>query len=146
MTQARCEEVMRRYLMEVVAEGRLEVLEEIADENIVDHAAVAAGWGEGRAGLEQHVRGFRGCIPDPEITIERLIASDSEVVGVWRVRGVHSAEIFGVPATGKTIEWSNASIFRVEQEKIVDYRVVPGALEAVRQMGASIDVPAVAES
>jgi steroid delta-isomerase-like uncharacterized protein len=142
MSQATCEEVMRRYLMEVVTAGRLEVLDEIADEQMVDHAALAAGWGEGRSGLERHVRYFRRCIPDPDITIERLVASDREVVGVWRVRGVHSAELFGIPATGKTIEWTNASIFRVEQGKIVDYVVVPGALEAVARMGVPIELPA----
>ncbi len=82
------------------------------------------------------------CIPDPDITIERLIASDHEVVGVWRVRGVHSGELFGVPATGKTIEWTNVSIFRVENGKIVDYTGVWGALEAVQQMGVPIVLPA----
>ena len=82
------------------------------------------------------------CIPDPDITIERLIASDHEVVGVWRVRGVHSGELFGVPATSKTIEWTNVSIFRVENGKIVDYTGVWGALEAVRQMDVPIVLPA----
>lgn len=141
MSQARCEEVMRRYLTEVVAAGRLEVLEEIAAEHMIDHTAVAAGWGEGRRGLERHVRYFRQCIPNPQITIERLIASDHEVVGVWRVRGVHRGELFGVPATGKTLEWTNASIFRVEGGKIVDYTGVWGALEAVQQMGVPITLP-----
>lgn len=142
MSQARCEEVMRRYLMEVVAEGRFEVLEEIADEKMIDQTALAAGWGEGREGLERHVRYFRRCLPDPEITIERIIASDREVVGVWRAHGVHSARLFGIPATGKTIECKTASIFRVEQGKIVDYTLVSGALEAVAQMGVPIELPA----
>ncbi len=141
MSQARCEEVMRRYLTEVVAAGRLEVLAEIAAEDMIDHTAVAAGWGPGRRGLERHVRYFRQCIPDPQITIERLIASDHEVVGVWRVRGVHRGELFGVPATGKLLEWTNASIFRVEHGQIVDYTGVWGALEAVQQMGVPIALP-----
>jgi len=141
MSQARCEEVMRRYLTEVVAVGRFEVLEEIAAENMIDHTAVAAGLGTGRIGLERHARYFRSCIPNPDITIERLIASDHEVVGVWRVRGVHSAELFGIPATGKPIEWTNASIFRVENGKIVDYTGVWGALEAVQGMGVPIALP-----
>lgn len=142
MSQARCEDVMRRYLTEVVADGRFEVLEEIASESMVDHTAVAAGMGEGRIGLERHARFFRSCIPNPQITIQRLIASDHEVVGVWRVRGVHSAALFGIPATGKTIEWTNASIFRVVDDKIVDYTGVWGALEAVQQMGVPIALPA----
>jgi hypothetical protein len=41
MSQARCEEVMRRYLTEVVAAGRVEVLGEIAAEHMIDHTSVS---------------------------------------------------------------------------------------------------------
>lgn len=142
MSQDVAREVMRRYLMEVVAGGRLELLDEIAAEGLIDHTAVAAGWGEGRAGLERHVRFFRDCIPDMEITIQRLIASDDEVAGIWRVKGTHSAALFGVPATGRVIEWTNVSVFRVVDGKIVDYTGVWGSLEAVQRMGVPIKLPA----
>jgi len=132
---------MRLYLTEVAQNGRIDLLEEIAAEDMVDHTAVAAGWGTGRAGLIKHVDYFRQCIADPEITVERVIASQDEVVGVWRVRGTHRAHMFGVPATGRTIEWTNASIFRVRDGRIIDYTGVWGSLEAVQRMGAKIALP-----
>ena len=141
MSKERCEEVMRLYLTEVGQQGKLELLEEIAAEDMVDHTAVAAGLGTGRAGLEGHVRYFRQCFPDLQVTIERIIASQDEVVGVWRARGTHSEFLFGVPATGKVIEWTNASIFRLKDGKIIDYTLVIGALEAVEQMGVEIALP-----
>lgn len=49
--------------------------------------------------------------------------------------------MFGIPATGKTIEWTNASIFRIENGKIIDYTGVWGALEAVQGMGVPIALP-----
>lgn len=142
MSGERCAEVMRRYLTEVVADGKLDVLDEIADEEMVDHTAVAAGWGRGRAGLVKHVTYFRRVVEDPEVTVERIIASDDEVVGIWRVRGTHVGELFGIPATGRTLDYANASVFRVEDGKIVDYTGVWGALEAVQQMGARVSPPA----
>jgi predicted ester cyclase len=81
MSQERCEKVMRLYLTEVVQNGKIELLEDIAAEDMVDHTAVEAGLGTGRSGLEQHVRYFRHCIPDLQITIKRIIASQDEVVG-----------------------------------------------------------------
>jgi predicted ester cyclase len=141
MNQERCEAVMRCYLTEVVAQGKLELLDNIAAEDMVDHTAVAAGWGTGRSGLEMHVRYFRQCVPDLQITLDRVIASQDEVVGVWRVRGTHSGVLFGIPPTGKLIEWTNASIFRLRDGKIVDYTGVWGALEAVQQMGVEIALP-----
>jgi steroid delta-isomerase-like uncharacterized protein len=141
MSMQRCAEVMRRYLTEVVALGKIELLDELAAEDMTDHTAIAAGLGPGRAGLVKHVSYFRQVLPDVRVTVERIIASPDEVVGVWRARGTHSAELFGVPATGRTIEWTNASIFRVRDGKIVDYTGVWGALEAVQQMGVPIALP-----
>lgn len=141
MSMQSCAEVMRRYLTEVVALGKIDLLDELAAEDMTDHTAIAAGFGPGRTGLVKHVRYFRQVLPDVRVTVERIIASPDEVVGVWRARGTHSAELFGVPATGRTIEWTNASIFRVRDGKIVDYTGVWGALEAVQQMGVPIALP-----
>lgn len=141
MSEERCEEVMRCYLTEVVAQGKLELLDDLAAEDMVDHTAIAAGWGPGRSGLKQHVSYFRQSISDLEITLERVIASADEVVGVWRVRATHSGDLFGIPATGKTIEWTNASIFRLKDGKIIDYTGVWGSLEAVQRMGVPIALP-----
>lgn len=141
MSQKRCEEVMRIYLKEVGEKGKLELLNDIAAEDMIDHAAVEAGLGTGRSGLENHVRYFRQCIPDGKVTIERIVASEDEVVGVWRVRGTHSENLFGVPATGKIIEWKNASIFRLKDGKIIEYKVFSEELKAVMQMGAKISLP-----
>lgn len=135
MTAERCAEVMRRYLTEVVANGDLSVLDDIAAPEMVDHTAVAAGWGTGRAGLVRHVSYFRETLADLAVSIERIVASDDEVVGIWRVSGTHRGPLFGYAATGRRLEWSNASIFRVAADKIVDYSGVWGALEAVQGMG-----------
>jgi predicted ester cyclase len=131
----RCAEVMRRYLTEVVAGGDLSVLDEIAASDMVDHTAVAAGWGTGREGLVRHVTYFRATLPDLAVSIERIVASADEVVGIWRVSGTHRGTLFGYPATGRRLEWSNASVFRLAGDKIVDYTGVWGALEAVHGMG-----------
>jgi steroid delta-isomerase-like uncharacterized protein len=128
-------ELMRRYLEEVVGSGDLSVLGEIAAEDMVDHTAVAAGWGTGRQGLIKHVTYFRQTLPDLAVTVQRLIASDDEVVGIWRVSGTHRGHLFGYPATGRHLEWSNASIFKIADRKVIDYAGVWGALEAVQGMG-----------
>jgi steroid delta-isomerase-like uncharacterized protein len=135
MTAEHNAHVMRRYLTEVVEAGDLSVLTDIAADDMVDHTAVAAGWGTGRQGLARHVTYFRQTVPDLKVRIDRLIASPDEVVGVWRVTGTHMSGLFGYPATHRRLEWSNASIFRLRDGKIIDYSGVWGALEAVQGMG-----------
>ena len=133
-------EIMRTYLKDVVEAGNVALLEEIAAEDMVDHTALAVGWGSGRAGLVRHVTEFRRMVPDLSVDIERIVASDDEVVGLWRVRGTHSGSLFGVSATDKPLDYRNASFFRVRDGRIVDYTGVWGALEAVRQMGVPIEL------
>jgi predicted ester cyclase len=135
-------EVMRRYLTEVVGGGDLRLLDELAAADMVDHTAVAAGWGTGRPGLIKHVTYFRQTLPDLVVTVDRLIASADEVVGIWRVCGTHRGLLFGYPASGRLLEWSNASIFTMADGKIIDYAGVWGALEAVQGMGV---LPAASE-
>ena len=43
MSRERCEEVMRRYLAEVLGERKLEVISEIAAEDMVDHSQPEPG-------------------------------------------------------------------------------------------------------
>ena len=50
---------MRTYLEEVVARGRLELIEELTNANMVDEANQAFGGPPGRAGLAAHAKGFR---------------------------------------------------------------------------------------
>jgi len=134
-------DLMRTYLKEVVEAGNVALLEDIAAEDMTDHTALAVGWGTGRAGLVRHVTEFRRMVPDLSVDIERIVASEDEVVGLWRVRGTHRGSLFGVPATGRALDYRNASFFRVRDGRIVDYTGVWGALEAVRQMGVPIELP-----
>lgn len=137
MTAEQNADVMRRYLTEVAGAGNIELLEEIAAPDMVDHTAVAAGWGTIRHGLVRHVTYFRQTLADMTVTIERLVASADEVVGIWRVSGKHQSSLFGYPAIGNHLEWTNASVFRVADGRITDYSGIWGALEAVHGWASS---------
>lgn len=135
-------EVMETYIKEIVAKGDIHLLSQISAEDVIDETAVEAGLGPGIAGLEKHVKYFRKAVSDLIVTLDQVVASDDEVVGIWSVAGTHSAPLFDVKATGKNISWTNVSIFRLENGLLVHYRGVWGALEAVKQMGVPISLPA----
>ena len=128
---------MRRYLTEVVAEGKLELIDELAAEDMVDHTQTVPG----RAGLVAHVRGFRERNRDLELEVERIIASENEVVGVWTWRATHATDMYGVPATGRKLEVRVASIFRLRDGLLVDYEVISDALAGFRRMGGDLQMP-----
>ena len=134
MSRERSAEVMRIYLEEVVGKRRLDLIPKFAAEDMLDHSQPIAG----RQGLVNHVENFHRTFPDVTIEVQRIIASDDEVVGVWRMKGTHSQPLFGVPATGRTLEFDIASIFQLRDGMLVDYRYVAGALEAAIQMGIKL--------
>ena len=135
MTQQRSEEVMRRYLTEVVAQGKLEVIDELAADDMVDHTQSIPG----KAGLVAHVTSFRERNEDVELTVERVVASDDEVVGIWTWRATHSTDMYAVAPTGGQLEVRVASIFRLRDGMLVDYEVISDALTGFRRMGAAVD-------
>ncbi|MDE0440760.1 MAG: ester cyclase [Gammaproteobacteria bacterium] len=136
MSQQRAEEVMRRYLTEVVAQGKLELIDELAAEDMVDHTQTIPG----RAGLAAHVKSFRERNRDVELTVERIIASEDEVVGIWTWRATHSTDMYGVPPLGGKLTVRVASIFRLRDGMLVDYEVISDALTGFRRMGADVQI------
>ncbi len=137
MSVERSEEVMRRYLTEVLAERKLELLPEIAAEDMVDHTQTIPG----RAGLEKHAGGFLASRPDVEIEVERIIASEDSVVGIWTWRATHTHEMFGVAPTGRKVEMRVASVFKLRDGMLIDYEVFADRMPVLTQMGAEVKVP-----
>ena len=82
------ETLMRTDLDEDVARGRLELIEELSDSDMVDEANQAFRGPPGRAGLVAHVKGFRRNIGDLGVTVERIVAGDNSVVAWWSFTGL----------------------------------------------------------
>jgi predicted ester cyclase len=57
-----------------------------------------------------------------EIHVEELIAGEEKVVARWRQNCLHVGRLLGVSATGKPIEWSGITIFRLQDGKVMDER------------------------
>ncbi len=119
MSRERSEEVMRRYLTEVVMEGKLAVISEIAAEDMRDHTQPEPG----RDGLERHVSGFRDLVPNVKIAINNIVADEDEVVGIWTWRATPVAEFMGVPP-GNEVECKVASLFKLRDGLLVDYSLI----------------------
>ena len=101
MSEDRNRWVMTTYVHQVIGEARTDLLEELANQDMVDNAVVAAGGPTGIEGLRLHVNAAIAVMSDRSTTITRIVASDDEVVAWWTVSGVHAAPFLGVDATGR---------------------------------------------
>ena len=84
----------------------------------------------------QEAADFREGFPDVVSTIEDLIAEGDKVVARWRARATHQGEYMGIPPTGKEVEFTGISIYRIEAGKIAESWNEEDELGLMRQIGA----------
>ena len=111
------------YLTEVVENGRLELVDELAWPDMVDEANQAFGGPPGREGLVQHVVGFRRNVGKLRLVVERVVANETEAMAWWSFTGTHDGPWLGRSPTGEEISGTVFSFFELEGGRIRRYRV-----------------------
>lgn len=111
----------------------------------VDHV-LPPQYPRGVAGLRQFVTLFRAGMPDVHYTVDHLTADDligegDKVVQRLIARGTHTGELFGIPATGREIRWTEVHIGRYADGKLVEHWGNVDVLGIFQQMGV-IPAPA----
>jgi predicted ester cyclase len=137
MSQERTAQVMRTYLEEAVAKGNMDVIKEFTADDFIDHSQPDA---RGPSALIDHASNFRTTFPDVTVEVQHVIGSDDQAVGIWRMKATHANPFIGIDGTGKTLEFTIASVFSFRDDMLVDYFVVAGILEAAMQMGVKLEV------
>ncbi len=122
MSRAANEQIMRTYLEEVGIKRRLDLIPEIAAEDMVDEVIAAEGGPPGREGLVAHVMGFHATFPEFTVTIRKILANDDEVMAWWTFEGSPVTEFWGVPPTGNSVSGHVFSFFSITDGKISRYR------------------------
>jgi steroid delta-isomerase-like uncharacterized protein len=93
----------------------------------------AAGQAEA---AKQEAADFRQGFPDVVSTIEDLIAEEDNVVARWRSRATHQGDYMGTPASGKEVQFTGISIYRIEGGKIAQSWTVEDEFGLMQQIGA----------
>jgi predicted ester cyclase len=116
----------------VITHGRLDLLPQLI-------ARGATGFGSlqpiGPAGFAQHIAALREGITAIRATVTDTIAEGDRIVVYWRLQGTHSGVIWGVPATGRTIDGTSISLMCFRDGLITDYRVLQDRLTILGQLG-----------
>ena len=107
-------DVVRRFAEGCSGCGALEIADEVVDEGVVRN-----GQPVGRAGLVGVISTIRSAMPDLHTEIEDLIAEDDRVAWRYSSGGTHTGTpLFGVPASGKSINWTGTAILRLDNGMI----------------------------
>ncbi|MGC9942170.1 MAG: ester cyclase [Verrucomicrobiota bacterium] len=113
--------VVIRFNKEVLEKGDLGVFHSIIDENFVNHAALPGTDAGPDSLLDTYNNILRPAIPDLKVEIYDQIAWGDKVSTRKKVRGTHSGELLGIPATGRAVAIDVVDIVRLRDGRYVEH-------------------------
>jgi predicted ester cyclase len=124
---------VRRVFEEVINAKRLDVIDEIYDEHIVDHDPLP-GAPPGIEGVKYSIGGLIDAFPDLEVSIEDMSAHGSFVTvhNVWT--GTQRGKLVGLPSTGRQVIFTGVVIWKLQENKIVERWAI---IDLVQQLGVA---------
>jgi predicted ester cyclase len=141
MSEDANKQVVLRLYEEVGNEGRLEVVDEIASPDHIEHNPFP-GQAQGAEGLKQRVSMVRAAF-NPTFTIEHVIAEGDRVAVMWSNRGEHVGDWFGFAPTGKSVTTHGVDIHLLRDGRLAEHWDVVDISEFLMAVGAA---PAPAEA
>ena len=127
-------EVLRAYVETIFNQRQMERADEFVAADYVDHAALP-GQAPGLEGAKRKWAMYLAGIPDLRVTIEELVAEGDRVAVRRSYGGTHQGELLGIPPTGKQVQISGISIFRLAEGKIAEHWEQLDRLALMQQLG-----------
>jgi steroid delta-isomerase-like uncharacterized protein len=128
------EETVRSYFDAVVRRDPEAMAEHWADEGIED--IVPVGVFRGPEEVKAYFTELFTAIPDFEMTVERVLAQDDNVLVQWRASGTFDGgPLMGVDPTGRRIELRGLDWLEVEGDKITRNTAFADGAALARGMG-----------
>lgn len=102
----------------------------------VVHAGAGLADLRGPAELAKVIHGFWAAMPDLTITIDDLVAEGDRIVGRTTARGTHRGAVFGVPPSGRKVEFMGFGLYRCSDAGIEEEWILDDLLTFLTQIGA----------
>jgi predicted ester cyclase len=130
-------ELMRRITTGVWDEGRLELIDELIAEDLVDHIEVPGLEVTGRERYRANAVLTRTAFPDFRNPLDLIVADGDIAVSYGRMVGTNTGEMMGMPPTGKTIDVPSFGMLRFKDGQAVERWGVHDTMVMMQQLGAA---------
>lgn len=127
--------VVHRYFNDVMNQGNLDAIDEIADPNFAFIIPTQPEPFRGPEGFKGFVQYLRAAFPDIKFEIEREIAEGNKVAVRWKITGTHKGEFLGAAPTDKFVEDHGVDIFTISKGKILTVHVNENDFGLMVQLG-----------
>jgi len=128
-------ELVRKAIIEIAGEGKLDVADEIIAPDFVRHDLAGRSTTLGPEGIKRFIQAQRSIFPDLRLTIDGIFDASDMVVARYTATGTHQGELMGVAGTGKQVSWRGINIYRIERGKLAETWQLADMLGVMRQIG-----------
>jgi len=127
--------VSRRYIDEVINKGNVNVIDELAASDFVEHNP-PQGVSPDREGLKKATALFHTAFPDGKVTVEEDAFYGDRLWNRYSFTGTHDGELFGMPPTHRPVKTTAIDVTRFSGGKIVEHWSQWDLLTVMQQIGA----------
>ena len=125
------ERLARRLYEGAWGRGELEVIDEVAAPDVVDHYY----HGRGRESFKRSIANLRASFPDLRFVLEGQEAEGDTVTTRWTMSGTDRGGVLWYPPTGKTAAYSGTFTDRFEGGRLVEHRGEADSAGLLRRLG-----------
>jgi steroid delta-isomerase-like uncharacterized protein len=127
--------IARRLADEVFSKGDMRSFDDILADNYVNHNIPVPGVPATKAGFREVVLATRKAFPDVHVNVKDVVSEGDFVVFRDAVTATSRGEFFGVPANGKSLDWTEIHFLRIANGKIVEHWTNFDQVKILMQLG-----------
>jgi predicted ester cyclase len=128
--------IVTRFNREVIEQGDLQAFAELVAGDVVNHAAPPGAPNGAQSMVHFIVDVLRKGFPDIKVEILDQIAEGDRVTTRKVLRGRHSGEFMGMPATGREAAFKVIDIIRLRDGKYAEHWGLSNLTEVVQELRA----------
>jgi len=111
-----------KKVIQSINDRDLDKIERFATPNFTRHDLTGAFLAEGSGSTEatDFLHTLFEAFPDFRTDVQDVFASGDRVAVRYKFSGTHQGILFGIPSTGKKVDFSGINIYRFEENKIAE--------------------------
>jgi|AntRauTorcE11898_2_1112593.scaffolds.fasta_scaffold03492_1 steroid delta-isomerase-like uncharacterized protein len=133
-------ETVRRYYEDAVADGQIDLLDDLVAADVVNHDPLSddtltPAEARGFEGFRRHVQVFQKAFPNGRFDIHDIVAEDDRVVVHFTMHGTHEGRFAGIDPSGNHVEIPSMVRYRVDEDgKLAERWQVTDDLSFLQQL------------
>lgn len=131
-----CNKVEKMY-----SDANTEMVNEILDSAYVLYSPLFPAAARGTDAFAYNIKSNLRSFPDFKFTIDSFFVKDDIIYSYWTKKGTNTGPLGRMPTTGKTINLSGFTIYRVKNGKIIEEHTYWNVLDFYTQLGFQVQPP-----